>query len=178
MHEWGVGKGFVDYVPLVPPGYDPRQRPWYGFAMGSEEFAVSPPYRYATVDALGITCVKQVRDDGGAFVGVLGIDILLDNLQTVLADLRIPKRGRALILGGNGEIIAGRLGAAPDSLRLERLDAPDLSEHLQRGEGKFRMVIDGEDSLVYYRKGTPVGWFLLVALPTIPSCSRCGKSCP
>jgi signal transduction histidine kinase len=48
---------------------------------------------------------------------------------------------------------------------LKRLDAPNLSEHLMKSEGKFRMKIDGEDSLVYYRKNAAVGWFILVALP-------------
>ena len=166
MHEWGLGKGFDDYAAMVPPGYDPRQRPWYRFAMESDAFAVSPPYRYATVDALGITCVLQVRDDSGAFVGVLGIDILLDNLRTILTDLSIPQRGRALILGENGDIIAGHLSPGPgDGLPLARLEAPDLPEHLKKPSGKFQMRVDGEETLFYYRKSTAAGWFILVALP-------------
>ncbi|OHE60150.1 MAG: hypothetical protein A2Z99_21555 [Treponema sp. GWB1_62_6] len=166
MIEWGHGPEFIDNAPTFPPDYDPRVRPWYRSAMKTEGFGVSPPYRYASVDALGITCVLQIKDGKGKFIGVLGIDILLDNLKTILTDLNIPKRGSALILGERGEIIAGTfVSEASAQYPLKRFEAPDLHEHLEKNEGKFRIRIDGKDTLVYYRRSEPVGWFLLVGLP-------------
>mgnify|MGYP001427258935 FL=1 len=75
MHEWGVGAEFVDYEPSFPPGYDPRLRPWYLSAINKDGFSISAPYRYASVDDIGITCVLPVIGDGGSFVGVLGLDM-------------------------------------------------------------------------------------------------------
>jgi hypothetical protein len=94
MHEWGQGAGFVDNEPSFPPGYDPRQRPWYLLAAASRGFAVSSPYRFASVDALGVTCVLPLRDRGGGLSGVLGIDLLLEDLTSLLEGLEIPKGGK------------------------------------------------------------------------------------
>jgi len=137
MYEWGHGAEFVDYTPSFPPGYDPRQRPWYREALENEGFGISPPYKYASVDALGITCVVPVHDDAGRFVGVLGMDILLENLKTILEDLNIPKRGKAFILGEDGLLIAGEdgLGSGAD-LPLRRLGGSDLPDLNRKGSSK------------------------------------------
>ncbi|HOV40065.1 MAG TPA: cache domain-containing protein, partial [Spirochaetales bacterium] len=92
-----------------PPGYDPRKRPWYQTALEKGAFSVSEPYRFASVDADGITCVLPVKDPAGHLIGVLGMDILLDNLKTFLDDLTIPKGGRALLISSKGQPIVGNV---------------------------------------------------------------------
>ncbi|MFA6506650.1 MAG: cache domain-containing protein [Treponemataceae bacterium] len=166
MYEWGQGPEFINNMPTFPPDYDPRLRPWYDSALRSKGFAVSPPYRYASVNAMGISCVIKVYGDDGKFVGVLGIDILLDNIKTILTDLNIPKRGRAFILSENGEIITGKHETeGTKAFPLMKSEILNLQSHLTKKEGKFRVGFDGEDSLVYYRRSEPIGWYLLVALP-------------
>jgi hypothetical protein len=41
----------------LPSGYDPRVRPWYRTALLKNDFAISDPYTYASVEDTGITCV-------------------------------------------------------------------------------------------------------------------------
>lgn len=156
MFEWGVGPEFIDYTPTFPPGYDPRKRPWYRTALERNSFAVSEPYRYASVDAEGITCVLPVRDAEGRLLGVLGMDILLDNMKALLEDLNIPKGGKALLVSARGRFIAGSLD--PSQL-------PGLEGRFDDEEGVFRVRIEGSDMLVSYRLSKPLGWHLLVALP-------------
>lgn len=166
MYEWGHGPEFVDHKPTFPPGYDPRRRPWYKAALESEGFSISPPYVYASVDALGITCVIKVYDPDGRFIGVLGLDILLENLKTILEDLHIPKQGRAILLGDSGEIIAGQFGGAQaDKLSLSRFEAPGLSDNLRRHSGSFTMEAEGTPTHFVFRRNTPIGWFVLVGIP-------------
>jgi len=156
MFEWGVGPEFIDYTPTFPPGYDPRKRPWYRTALEKNGFAVSEPYRYASVDADGITCVLPVRDAEGRLLGVLGLDILLDNMKALLEDLNIPKGGKALLVSARGIFIAGSL----DPRKL-----PGLEGRFADAEGVFRVRIEGSEMLVSYRLSKPLGWHLLVALP-------------
>ena len=156
MFEWGVGPEFIDYTPTFPPGYDPRKRPWYQTALEKNGFAVSEPYRYASVDADGITCVLPVRDAEGRLLGVLGLDILLDNMKALLEDLNIPKGGKALLVSARGIFIAGSL----DPRKL-----PGLEGRFADAEGVFRVRIEGSEMLVSYRLSKPLGWHLLVALP-------------
>jgi len=156
MFEWGVGPEFIDYTPTFPPGYDPRKRPWYQTALEKNGFAVSEPYRYASVDAEGITCVLPVRDVEGRLLGVLGLDILLDNMQALLEDLNIPKGGKALLVSAKGRFIAGSLN--PQKV-------PGLEGKFADAEGVFRVRIEGSEMLVSHRLSKPLGWHLLVALP-------------
>ncbi len=156
MFEWGVGPEFIDYTPTFPPGYDPRKRPWYQTALEKNGFAVSEPYRYASVDAEGITCVLPVRDAEGRLLGVLGLDILLDNMKALLEDLNIPKEGKALLVSAKGRFIAGSLDPKM---------VPGLEGRFDNEEGVFRVRIEGSEMLVSYRLSKPLGWHLLVALP-------------
>ncbi len=171
MYEWGVGEGFVDNVPSFPPDYDPRKRPWYQLALSAGDFTVSQPYRYASVDALGITCVLPLRAAGGAaaggaVAGVLGLDILLDDLTGILTGLRIPKEGKALLLGSSGEIIASQYpGDRGDKLALKRFDVAGGEAALQGGSGFFVGEAAGRRTLFAHRKAESFDWIIVVGMP-------------
>jgi len=166
MHEWGVGAEFVDYEPSFPPGYDPRLRPWYLSALERDGFSISAPYRYASVDDIGITCVLPVTGRDGSPVGVLGLDILLSSLAAVLDGLQIPKDGKAIVLGSNGEIIASQFhGDRPEGMILKRFAAGDA---LGSDAGSFVGSVDGMDTQYVYRRVDRLGWIVMVAMPLEP----------
>ena len=164
MHEWGVGAEFVDHTPSFAPGYDPRVRPWYHAAVAKGDFSVSAPYRYASVDDIGITCALPVRTIDGRFVGVLGLDILLESLGSVLEGLAIPRQGRAIILGSNGEIIASQFPEdRPEGMILKRFKAFPAE-----GTGSFSGEIDGRETQFLHKKIEGLDWSVLVAMPLEP----------
>ncbi len=164
MHEWGVGAEFVDHMPSFPPGYDPRVRPWYLAAVAKGDFSVSAPYRYASVDDIGITCALPVRTADGAFVGVLGLDILLASLGSVLDGLAIPRQGKALILGSGGEIIASQFpGDRPEGMILKQFRA--LAEN---GSNSFSGEIDGQETQFLHKRIEGLDWSVVVAMPLEP----------
>ncbi len=49
----------------------------------------------------------------GELIGVLGLDILLDDLRRILENLDIPKQGKALLLNSSGEIVAASFRRTP-----------------------------------------------------------------
>ncbi len=164
MHEWGVGAEFIDHTPSFPPGYDPRVRPWYIAAVKKGDFSVSAPYRYASVDDIGVTCALPVYTVDGTFVGVLGLDILLASLGSVLEGLAIPRQGKALILGTRGEIIASQFpGDQPEGMILKRFKSyPD------GGSGSFTGQIDGRETQFLHKRIEGLDWSVLVAMPLEP----------
>jgi methyl-accepting chemotaxis protein len=167
MYEWGFGAEFVNFSPTFPLGYDPRTRPWYKLGESKAGFSVSPPYLYASVNALGITCVVPVRNTEGVLLGVLGLDILLKNLRNILTDLNVPKRGEAFIFSTDGQIIAGdKKEEIGNHLPVEQLRLPNLSLMLQQNEGMFKTMYKGEETRFYYRRTYPANWFLIVGIPT------------
>ena len=166
MYEWGYGEGFREHTPALPPGYDPRLRPWYRAGLESAGFTVSAPYPFASVEALGITGVLPVTSRDGALVGILGIDILLDDLKDLLTSLAIPKNGRAILLGEEGQVIASQY--APTSrgeLTLETFRVRDPAELLAAGSGSFISPIGGRRTFFSFKRNDRTGWILLLGLP-------------
>jgi methyl-accepting chemotaxis protein len=164
MHEWGVGAEFIDHAPSFPPGYDPRVRPWYLAAVAKGDFSVSAPYRYASVDDVGITCALPVHTADGSFVGVLGLDILLESLGSVLEGLAIPRQGKALILGARGEIIASQFpDDRPEGMILKRFRVftDEVSE-------SFTGEIDGRETQFLHKAIEGLDWSVVVAMPLEP----------
>ncbi len=109
MYEWGYGEGFTDYTPSFPEGYNPVLRPWYrkGYEAGCH--AVTDPYIYASINKLGITSVNPVHDKDKRFVGILGIDVMLETMRDFLDDFDIDKDGRIILISDTGQVIASQL---------------------------------------------------------------------
>lgn len=166
MFEWGTGKGFVDHRPSFPPGYDPRVRPWYRTAVEKGDFAISDPYIYASVDDIGITCALPVIGKDGSRVGVLGLDILLEDLRRILEGLDIPKQGKAFLLSSTGVVVAsqfpGDQAADPSQLGFA---LPISPESLQGPSGAFTTAIDDEDIHFVYKRTSRADWTVVVGMP-------------
>jgi len=171
MYEYGIGPGFVDFAPDLPDDYDPRVRPWYRSAVEARGFTISDPYLYASVPLLGITGAIPVfsSTDSGQMIGVLGIDILLDNLRTVLWDLEIPKEGKALLLDDEGRIIASQLDphdVAPDGDVPLPLFDPGLFALVTRSaSGSIQTVLRDELVILSHTVNPATGWYVLLSLP-------------
>ncbi len=166
MYEWGQGKGFTDNVPTFPPGYDPRQRPWYKAALEKNEFSISAPYQYASIDELGITCILPVYKPSGSFIGVLGIDILLDDLKRILEELDIPKQGKALILTLQGEIIASQFPRDRDEkLSLKTFAALGSEKMLESISGNYTGQVDDQEMYFVYKRASTSNWIIAMAMP-------------
>lgn len=71
-----------------PDDYDPRLRPWYAQA----EHAVNPiwslPYVFRTTKDPGITVSLRITPAGKSVVGVVGVDVMLQDLSTFLAAVK------------------------------------------------------------------------------------------
>lgn len=206
MWEYGQGPGFVDFAPNLPDDYDPRTRPWYQAALTAGGFTVSDPYLYASYPLLGITGAIPVyarpaytaagspATDRHEIVGVLGVDIVLDDLRNVLVDLRIPKDGRALLLDDNGRVIAsqfaGDAGDARDSAAATSAEGagaadgiddtgpesgggitlPEMDEHIfsriaTERIGSFITEYRGRLMVLSHTVNPATGWYLVLALP-------------
>ncbi|MCD6121799.1 MAG: HAMP domain-containing protein [Spirochaetales bacterium] len=166
MFEWGNGKGFKNYTPTMPEGYDPRIRPWYLTGLKAGGFAVSEPYIYASVEALGITGVIPVYNRQNKLVGILGIDILLDDLKSVLENLEIPKQGKAVLLNRKCDIIASQLSNySGDTLTLRKFKLINPDELTSKHRGSFVKIIKNKKMYFSYKINKRTNWILLVALP-------------
>lgn len=87
-------------------GYDPRERPWYKGAIEKKGLYWSDIYIFFTDRKPGITAAYPITNEFDSTLGVLGIDIELDQLCDFLAGLKIGESGKAMIIDNNGTLIA------------------------------------------------------------------------
>ncbi|BDU50466.1 methyl-accepting chemotaxis protein [Haliovirga abyssi] len=97
------GKFIQSPIHDMPAGYDPRQRPWYKGAAGSEVY-ISEPYNDATTNETMITVSKAVYKMGRK-LGVVGIDLNLSKISTSINKLKIGKTGYYYVMYKDGTVI-------------------------------------------------------------------------
>ncbi|MGA6925751.1 MAG: PAS domain S-box protein, partial [Desulfosarcina sp.] len=101
--------------------YDPRNRPWYRKAIAENRIVWTDPYIFYTSQKPGITIAGPFFDRFGKLMGVVGVDIEIDQLSTFIGNLKIGKHGRAFMLNrNNADVVAfGDL----DKLKVGNTDA-------------------------------------------------------
>jgi methyl-accepting chemotaxis protein len=78
----------VDVIEAIK-GFDPRQRPWYQTVRQRGTSIWTDLYVDANTKKLTVTAATAVRDAGGRFIGVTGLDVLLQTLQNDVLNTQI-----------------------------------------------------------------------------------------
>ena len=86
--------------------FDPRDRPWYRGALGQDGVYWSDVYIFFTDQKPGITASMAVKEKDGTVLGVMGLDIELEQLSRFLGSLEIGATGLALIIDAKGQLVA------------------------------------------------------------------------
>ncbi|MCA3264178.1 MAG: hypothetical protein ING44_19710 [Telmatospirillum sp.] len=118
--------------------YDPRTRPWFRTADGSDQPTWTAPYRTASSSDYALTLVHGLKGLDGRVWGVVAVDFLVSPLGSTLARLRdgrLPPGSHLRIVDA-----AGAAMAQPPSSTA----APDLGALSKNGKAEADMVsIDG-----------------------------------
>uniref|UniRef100_UPI002897666B methyl-accepting chemotaxis protein n=1 Tax=Stutzerimonas balearica TaxID=74829 RepID=UPI002897666B len=88
----------------LPPGYDPRQRPWYKDAVAAGRTTLTEPYEDAATNELIIT-VATPAQAGGQTLGVIGGDLSLKVLVDIINSLDFNGMGHAFLVSADGKIL-------------------------------------------------------------------------
>ena len=81
--------------------FDPRTRPWYVAAMGTDGVVRTAPYVFFTNGKIGSTVAVRARD-GGAIVAA---DVELDTLSRMLARQRVTPSSHVVLFDGAGRLL-------------------------------------------------------------------------
>jgi len=143
----------------IDDSYDARQRPWYRGAVKAHGLYWSDVYIFFTDQTPGVTASMPVYDADGQFRGVLGADIKLVRLSNFLAGLEVGRNGRAMIIDGQGQLVAypdvkhmiKRVDGVLKLMKLDELDDPVLTRAFNRfqvdGPGSRKLLVDGRHYL-------------------------------
>ena len=159
--------------------FDPRTRPWYQGAESTRKPFWTETYLFFTLKKPGLTLAVPHFGPDGKLQSVMGVDIELATLCAYLAQLNIGNHGKALIVDGDGRIIAYPdekwLPASDPEARAPRLDEvgdPVLTRayDLLRVEGYGRKVLNmGDERIIVssepVRRLTGRDWVVLIVVP-------------
>ncbi|WP_286233633.1 hybrid sensor histidine kinase/response regulator [Thalassotalea sediminis] len=91
----------------ITANYDPRHRPWYKTATANENNVVrAPAYYWAADNSTIISTVKQIKNNSGEAIGVVGLDVSLDKLTQMLSHINFGYNGSLLVIENTGRILA------------------------------------------------------------------------
>lgn len=178
----------IDLANIVPPDFDVSHRPWYinaAPAVNTEHKAVwSDPYLDAALNGLVITSSIPVYDQSGTFRGVTAMDIQLNRITNIVANIRVGQTGYAFLIDSQRRLIAmpkagyQDLGITLDSLPLgetfdqEKIATPLTSEFWQlladmtAGKGGFTtLTIGGVERFAIYQPVPEVGYSVGIIVP-------------
>jgi adenylate cyclase len=158
--------------------FDPRTRPWYAGALAANGVYWTDVYTFFTANEPGITASSRYKTVEGR-VFVVGVDITLDSLSSFLAGLHVGETGRAMIINGEGRIIAyphaqhavGRGGSDAVSARIDEIsDAPAVKAYdyfRVGGPGQTTITVDSRRYLATLTPLKTIGhdWSVMIVLP-------------
>ncbi|UTR12273.1 methyl-accepting chemotaxis protein [Evansella sp. LMS18] len=155
----GTSSGELVSAPVIdlPEDFDPRTRPWYENAAGNEGRIIwTDPYLDVNTGELTITGAKAVYADG-RLAGVMGMDILLNDLTETLSGIELGYGGELVLLNSEGSIIVH-----PDDEMLgSEAGEGYINDIFQSGSAAGSVADRETDQTIYYSSVEGLNWKLL-----------------
>ena len=140
----------ADHDMQLPAGYDPTARPWYKDNVGAKDTVMTAPYIDMSTKKLVISFVQPVHKNG-AFAGVLGTDVLLDDIVTSILGIKLVGEGYGILIGKDGQVLVHRDGerVTKPAVELAPELKPELLAELAKS-GEMREVTLGGAAKYFY----------------------------
>jgi methyl-accepting chemotaxis protein len=150
----------------MPPGYDPRQRPWYQEAVKNDRLTFSDPYIDATTKKYCVSPALPVKDANGNVRGVVAMDILLQTLGDIAQKANLDGKGYAFIMDTKGVVLAHPDSKLVSTNLLKNPQMKNIAQQmLKNGNGTLQYTFNGTQKLMVYRKVPSTGWILALTVP-------------
>jgi GAF domain-containing protein/HAMP domain-containing protein len=179
----------IDLATIVPSDFDVTQRPWFLNASpvkNPEHVSTwSEPYLDAALNGLVITCSAPVYSDFGVFRGVTAMDIQLNRITDLVANIHVGDTGYALLIDKDRRLIAmpasgyQDLGIIPETLPLGEIISQEkvanpvsiefwdvVAEMASGNSGLETISIGGNDRFIIYQPVSEIGYSLAIIVPT------------
>ncbi len=146
----------------LPPGYDPRQRPWYKDAVAAGRTTLTEPYEDAATNELIIT-VATPAQAGGQTLGVIGGDLSLKVLVDIINSLDFNGMGHAFLVSADGKILVH-----PDKTKVNRTLSELYPQNTPSLTSRYAEAsLDGNERILAFSpvQGLPsVKWYVGISV--------------
>ncbi|MCL2218965.1 MAG: SpoIIE family protein phosphatase [Chitinispirillia bacterium] len=154
--------------------FDPRGRPWYIGAKKRGDTFWTYPYVDVASGQLTITCSHPFNGADGKFAGVTGMDVVIDDLNNEIINIKAGENGYAFVIDAEGVIISSKELKKNEDGSYEKRNAfvenyPEYNGIIRKmaaGEaGVERTALDGSEIFMAYSHIPATNWSLAIVLP-------------
>ncbi|KJR24834.1 methyl-accepting chemotaxis protein [Vibrio navarrensis] len=146
--------------------YDPRVRPWYKDASAAGQQIITTAYQDAITNALLVTIAEPVRHNG-KLVGVVGADVLIDQLINDVISLDAGKNAHAMLIDTqDGTFLAHpnkALSLKPVNTLLKQFTMQDIERAASQGAIE-EAIVNGQKKLFYFVKVPQTPWMFAIEM--------------
>ncbi|MDR1731298.1 MAG: response regulator [Synergistaceae bacterium] len=171
---YGMVKGefFNGYNWTPPEGFKPEERPWYLAAMGAEaktenRVAFTFPYVDIRTGRYVLSASKNLKNSGGEIVGIVVLDVDVNEMADYVRSLRLTSGGYGVLLGQDLRVIAypdkGYEGKTYGNLSASHADFARSMQDEELSSGQVQNT-EGANVVTFFRR-TANGWYLGIATP-------------
>lgn len=117
-----------------------RERGWYDDAKSNPSKVIySEPYVDRITSNMVITISKSVEDNDGNFVGVIGMDIVLSELENYINNVVLLEEGFVVVTNADGQLIIGN--------DRNNFDISDINMKHETEDNSYKLV--NEDGTIF-----------------------------
>ncbi|SFD00065.1 methyl-accepting chemotaxis protein [Bacillus sp. OV322] len=149
--------GYIQYPEgATTPRFDPTERPWYKAAIGNPgKVKMTSAYAATGSDSIIVSNVVTI-EEGSNQKGVLGLDVSLEGLTSLIKDIHIGKNGYVILTQKDGTILADPKNPKMNFKPISSLKIPKLNKSTK--DGSFDATIKGNDYVLNIVSSKNAGW--------------------
>ena len=172
LHGYFEAFGNV-YIPApgwtVPDDYNATERPWYKAAVEANgQITITPIYRSLRSGEYQINVACRIFNDSGVPLGVVTMNVLLDNITRFIADMHLVEGGYGFLANENFDLVAHH---EPDFVTKHMSEIGPairkIMEIMERGENFAKVEGDNYQGIhsIFYCERIENGWYLGLMTP-------------
>lgn len=145
--------------------YDPRKRDWYQKGIKTKDIAYSDVYESKSTGKPAVNVAKSIVT-GGKLIGVVGVVLDLEHIQTTVKNVRVGETGYAYAIDNQGNFLYHPLHKITENLlTVDNGAMKESAKQYMSGQPALELVnAKGEQR---YNSSTPVGqtgWSLIISV--------------
>ncbi len=145
---------------LMPPGYDPRKRPWYQESQTDPGKAIVSKAYMSTNGKACISVAKGVLK-GSELIGVAALDLSLERLTALAKSVKIGRTGYVMLVQGDGTVISDPNNPDFNFKNLTETGQPGLKALFDRGDGSLEFALSGREVVGVVMTSPKFGWRIM-----------------
>ncbi|MCD9481424.1 methyl-accepting chemotaxis protein [Photobacterium phosphoreum] len=146
--------------------YDPRTRPWYRDAQTAGKQIITTAYQDAITNALLVTIAQPLLNNG-QMVGIVGADVLIDQLINDVISLNVGQNAIAMLINKQDNSFLAhpnkQLLLKPLAQYSNQLTMGNIEQHITTNKTK-NLTINGHQKVIYFANIPNTEWVLALEM--------------